>query len=385
MARQAGLWPNPSAGYDADEIRGGSFSGGEQGAFVQQDIVLGGKLRMRRNVFEQQQRANVIAVEEQKLSVRGAVQTRFYTALAQLRVVDVERDLMGIAMDAAATAHQLANVGQADAPDVLQAEVEAEQVKLAFVRAQRAYIVAFQRLALVAGDTRMPLSLLEGDLGETPEIDPDKYLEDLMAHSPTLKRAQQQVTRAEAELAESRRDVIPDLTLKAGIHQNREINDLSLRRVGVEGFAGVGIQLPIFNRNQGNIEASRASVERSREEVQRIKLELSETAQALLQRYLSSKEDVERYNTQLIPRARRAYQLYVQKYQNMAAAYPEVIVSQRTLSQLEESYARSLSDLWNAAIQLQNYLLVDGLEPAVEAARGVNTAGTSGSHASATE
>lgn len=63
----------------------------------------------------------------------------------------------------------------------------------------------------------------------------------------------------------------------------------------------------------------------------------------------------------MIPRARRAYQLYLEKYRNMAAAYPKVIISQRTMFQLEESYARTLADLWTSAIQLQNYLLVDGL------------------------
>ena len=30
-SRQAGLWPNPTIGYSGDEIRGGSYGGGEQG------------------------------------------------------------------------------------------------------------------------------------------------------------------------------------------------------------------------------------------------------------------------------------------------------------------------------------------------------------------
>ncbi len=63
----------------------------------------------------------------------------------------------------------------------------------------------------------------------------------------------------------------------------------------------------------------------------------------------------------MIPRAQRAYELYLQKYRNMAAAYPEVIISQRTLFQLQESYVQALAGLWTSAVQLQNYLLVDGL------------------------
>src|SRR5579864_3028835 len=73
LAHQAGLWPNPSVGYQGEQIRGGSFGGGEQGGFIQQNIVLGGKLRRRRDVFEQQHKADEFATEEQKLDVLGAV------------------------------------------------------------------------------------------------------------------------------------------------------------------------------------------------------------------------------------------------------------------------------------------------------------------------
>src|SRR6516162_4506206 len=213
LARQAGLWPNPAVGYQGDEIRGGVFRGGEQGGFVQQNIVLGGKLRLRRNVYEQQQKADQIGVEEQKLDVRGAVEMYFYSALALLRKIALQRELLGIAMDAATTAHQLANVGQADAPDVLQAEAEAEIAKLEFVRAQRNYIQSYQQLAAIAGDPQMPLSVLDGDLENPALIDPEKYLQDLVANSPTLKRAQQEANRAEAALARDKHESVPDLFL----------------------------------------------------------------------------------------------------------------------------------------------------------------------------
>jgi cobalt-zinc-cadmium efflux system outer membrane protein len=363
LAHQAGLWPNPSVGYQGEQIRGGSFGGGEQGAFAQQNIVLGGKLRLRRNVFEQQTKADQIGIEEQKLNVGGAVQMQFYSALAQQRIVDVRRELLGIAMDAATTTHQLANVGQADAPDVLQAELEAEQAKLGYVKAQREYIQRYAQLAAMAGDPQMPLALLKGDLESPPPVDPERYLQDLIANSPVMKRAQQEESRAQAALARDKREAVPDLSLRAGVQQNRELDPSALRPVGAQGFATATVQIPLFNRNQGNVDASKAEVERERQEVERVRLQLMEAAEPWLQQYLTSKLDAERYKTQLIPRARRAYELYLQKYRNMAAAYPEVIVSQRTLFQLEDSYARTLGELWRSVTQLQNYLLADGLSP----------------------
>jgi len=361
LARQAGLWPNPSIGYQGEQIRGGSFGGGEHGGFVEQNILLGGKLGLRRNVFREQQKEDEMGRQEQELNVRGAVQLQFYAALAQLRIVEVQRRLLHIAADAATTAHQLANVGQADAPDVLQAEVEAEQAKLEFVRAQREYIQSFAQLAGVAGEPHMPLALVKGDLDHPPVIDTDRYLEDLLQNSPSLKRAQQEAVRTGAELARDKREAIPDLTVRAGVEQNRERLEPSARAVGVQSFATAGIQIPIFNRNQGNVEAAKAQVERGQAEIARIRIQLMQAAQPLLQQYLISRLEEERYRTELLPRAQRAYELYLGKYRSMAAAYPEVIVSQRTLFQLENSYARTLGQLWTSAVQLQNYFLADGI------------------------
>jgi cobalt-zinc-cadmium efflux system outer membrane protein len=169
QARQVGLYPNPTVGYQGEEIRGGSFGGGEQGGFVQQSIVLGGKLGLRRNVFEQQKRSDQIGVEEQTYRIHGDVQQAFYDALTAQATVQLRQRLLGIALDAVETVHQLANIGQADAPDILQTEVESEQAKVDYVTAQRQYLQAFHVLATFAGKGDLPVSPLQGELETIPE------------------------------------------------------------------------------------------------------------------------------------------------------------------------------------------------------------------------
>lgn len=373
LARQAGLWPNPTIGYQGEEIRGGSSRGGQQGGFVQQTIVLGRKLRQRQNVFEQQHLSDALGIEEQKLNILGAVRVQFFEALAAQKTVEVRSRTLQLAIDAAATAHQLSNVGQADAPDILQTEVEAEQAKLDFTRAQREYIQAFNTLAALSGQPALKLALLQGDLEQIPEIDVEHWVEKATQESPSVKRAVQEAKRAEAALTRDKHEAIPDLSLTAGLQQNREINPESMRPIGAQAFAAASIQIPLFNRNQGNVEASRLEFERAKQEIDRIKLGLTLGAQPLLRRYAMEKLEVERYKTQLIPRAQRAYELYLQKYRNMAAAYPQVIISQRTYFQLQENYVRALGELWNSAVQLQNYLFADGLSAPQPSGAGRST------------
>ncbi len=112
------MYPNPTAGYEGDQIRGGSYGGGEQGGFVAQTIVLGGKLGLRRNIYEQQKQSDTMAAGAQRLRVHNDVTQMFYNALSAQQTVLVRGRLLGLANDAVQTAHQLANVGQADAPDV---------------------------------------------------------------------------------------------------------------------------------------------------------------------------------------------------------------------------------------------------------------------------
>jgi cobalt-zinc-cadmium efflux system outer membrane protein len=151
--------------------------------------------------------------------------------------------------------------------------------------------------------------------------------------------------------------------LRAGEQQNLEaLPEAPGRKTGAQSFASVGIELPLWNRNQGNRQAASAELEEARQETTRSQLSLRRDAEGLLQNYLSAKLETERYRTALLPRARRAYELYLAKYQNMAQAYPQVIVSQRTLFELEVHYIDALDRMWQNAIALENDTLQGGLE-----------------------
>jgi cobalt-zinc-cadmium efflux system outer membrane protein len=385
QVRQAKLYPNPSVGYQGEQIRGGAFRGGEQGAFVQQTFVLGGKLGLRRDVFEQQRREDEIGVSEQRYRVLSHIGQSFYSALAAQEVVNVRKRLLSLAMDAVATAHQLANVGQADVPDVLQAEVEGEQAKVEYTTAQRVFLQAFQTLAALAGKPELHVSPLQGDLGHPPQIDSAQIVDQILRDSPAVKRAQQDINRGQAELKSAKRESIPDLQVRAGIQQNFEpINETTGTPVGLQGFATIGISLPIFNRNQGNVEAAKADLERAQSEVTRVQLSLRQSIQPLLQAYLADQAQAERYRKDMIPRASRAYELYLTKYQNMGAAYPQVLVSQRTYFQLQAEYINVLERLWLSAIALENFTLSSGLSqpmPSGTSSTTVNLPSSSGGSA----
>ena len=111
------------------------------------------------------------------------------------------------------------------------------------------------------------------------------------------------------------------------------------------------------------MEAAKAEIERAQAEVARTQLSSRQAAHPLIQTILTGQQQAIRYKNEMLPRATRAYQLYLAKYQQMGAAYPQVIVSQRTLFQLQVSYIRVLENLWRNSIALQNFTLSGGLNP----------------------
>jgi cobalt-zinc-cadmium efflux system outer membrane protein len=359
--KQSGLYPNPTVGYQGEQIRGGSFHGGEQGVFVQQDIVMGGKLGLNRKIFDQELRQAETEAEEQKVRVVTNVRMSYIQALAAQQTLELRQNLSQLADDAVETSHQLANVGQADAPDMLESEVEAQQAQLAVTMAEQNQQRVWKALAAVVGSPRLPLIKVEGKLEDTPAVNADELVEKIVNESPAVRIAELGVKRAEAALARAKREPIPDLQLRGGMQQNGELlSDGS--PVGLQGFADVGVRIPIFNRNQGNIATAKADTERAKREVERVKLVLRERAASVVQSYTFSQIAVQRYKNEMIPRAQKAYEMYTQKYQEMAAAYPQVLISQRTLMQLEVSYITALENFATSSLSLRSYLLTDGLE-----------------------
>src|SRR6266851_3017450 len=359
--KQSGLYPNPTVGYQGEQIRGGSFHGGEQGFFLQQDIVLGGKLGLNRKIFDQELKQAETEADEQKLRVVTNVRMSYFQALAAQQTLELRQDLSKLADDAVGTSHQLANVGQADAPDVLESEVEAQQAQLAVTMAEQNQRRVWKALAAVVGNPRLPLMRLQGKLEDTPPVNADELVEKIVSESPAVRIAELGVKRAEAALARVKREPIPDLQLRGGIQQNGELLSDG-RSVGLQGFADVGVRIPIFNRNQGNIATAKADVERAKREVERVKLAMRERAATIVQNYTFSQAAVDRYKNQMIPRAQKAYEMYTKKYQEMAAAYPQVLIAQRTLMELEVSYINALESFATSSLSLQSYLLTDGLE-----------------------
>ena len=363
-AEQANLYPNPSVGAQLEELSQRDPLGrNKEHIFftVQQQIVLGGKRGKALEVFQQETAQAQNGLEVQKLTVTNTVKLSFYRLLGIQKELTAKKKLQATAKEAAQITQELFNVGQADRPDVLEAEIEAGQAALAVTTLEQDRLKMWKELATVVGNPDLLMAQVAGSLeSNEPMPEYDVLLKALLSSSYQVKAASLQVERAEAAIGLARANRIPDLTLRGGIGYNYEQLSGTNRSVGPEGFIEASIPLPLFNRNQGRIAVANAELQRAEKELERVKLSLVNQFTEFYSEYKRSSQTAEQYGKELLPRAQEAYDLYLASFRQMAAAYPQVLIAQRNRSELEVEYIKALTDRRVQAIRLQGYLLTQG-------------------------
>ena len=378
---QAGRNPNPLVGYEGEELTLNKDKWARQTHhyfFLEQRIVIGRKLKRGQELFEAARVEAGSRAEVQQQRVRNAVRSLYYEALVAARMVEARTELARVAREAVATSEELLNVGQADQPDLLEAQIEADRAEIEEQSALYEQKALWQVLAAVVGEPDMPLRPLAGDPEEgIPILEQETLLTGLLRDSPEIKAAEATMRRGQAAVQRSLSERLGDLTIRGGPSYNYDTSH------GLGGWAGhleLAFPLPLFNRAQGSVAAAEAEAEMAQAEVRRVELALRTRLAARFQEYARARALVERYRASVIPKAQKAYELYLARFREMGAAYPQVLVAQRTLGQVRAEYLDALDDVWHHAIVLQGFLLEGGLAdpagPTGHEAMGSAEAGT---------
>ncbi|MGH9846306.1 MAG: TolC family protein, partial [Blastocatellia bacterium] len=335
-------------------------------AFIEQTIPLGGKLGKSRRIFAQEKAQAEQEAVAQKQRILNGVRVLFYRALGAQQLVEVRTQLAKLAREAVKITGELFNVGQADRPDAAQIMIEAERADLDLIMAENEREQVWQELGAVVGNPFLKPTSLIGELEkDLPVLDREALLSQMIANSPEVKRAMAGVERAKASVSRAKAEVAPDLFLRGGLGYNRELleREISLnRRTGPEAQVEIGLRIPLWNRNQGGIAAASAEQQMAEREVRRVELMLRARFASSFRTYQNALRVATQYEKNIVPQAQGAYDTYLRNFRGMAAAYPQVLIAQRTLFQVRAEYVGALVNTWQNAVLLRGYLLSGALD-----------------------
>src|SRR5208282_490181 len=124
----------------------------------------------------------------------------------------------------------------------------------------------------------------------------------------------------------------------------------------------IGITLPVWDRNRGNIMAAEAALVRAGEQPHAAELNLTNNLQNAYNNYKNNLVGLEYYRRHILPDQVRAYRGVLDRRQlDPNAAFSDLFGAQQTLSGFVTTYLGVLGTLWSSAVSVADVLQSDDI------------------------
>ena len=376
LTRQAGLYPNPQAGYlrtDADQ----SGQSQTSGVFLGQEFVTAGKLRLARAAGRQEVQLRRWQLNAQQLRVLNDLHIRYYEVLGAQQAVQAATELVTLAEDGLRAAEQLLKAKQGARPDVLQAKIQLSALRTSLQDAQYRLQTAWRHLANVAGVPDLPTTPLVGSLDEdVPALDWKTSLQQLLDSSPLLKAQEAEIRASQYEVQFARAQAIPNVNVQLVAQRDHIMKFSSVSTL-------ISMPVPLFNRNQGGIVNAQGILRQQQMEYERIRLALSDELAASFRQYQTLRAQTDRLDKEILPSAKENLDLTNQGYKAGRFDFLHVLNARQTYFQARMARIDALTELHKVVVEIEGMQLTGGLNPtevgtALQTTPGAGTTGIRG-------
>jgi cobalt-zinc-cadmium efflux system outer membrane protein len=347
--QQASLWSNPELEAEIEEF-GWNAPGLSESEFtisLSQEFELFGQRGARQNVA----RREIVAVEFESnveaFDLYLEVKRRFYRMAHAQEKVRLAEASVELADDIVENISFRIDRGAGLQSELLLAEIEQQRVRLQLEELRQQGEAAEARLVAlwngmtdvteVVADKEPELRQLLEFVDSLPEQADSTRMILHLQNQAAILRAQQSLSEAETR---------PTLTISGGVKRSEADGSKSF-------LVGMGLPLPLFNRNQGNKENLRAQTRTVEYEIERERLEVSA---AIKSHVIELRNTVQRHDildSQLLPKAERAYRSLQKAYESGRLPYTQMLEAERSLVELRFEHNDILLSLHEQVIELE--------------------------------
>lgn len=363
---QAGLRPNPvlDAEYGSPQFLGGEaerdFSVG-----VSQVFELGGKRNKRVKVAEleiAQIGAEVAVLERQ---VAAEIRITYATAVAAARQLDVLEKLIAADNEIVRATEARLKEGDVAPLDVNLVKVERSRLQIQAIEAKTNLETSLLTLQSLTG-TDVAESLQIAPQSERPprlDLGLTKLTDMALTGRNDLKAAKisEELGTARIDLAKSL--ATPNVAASVRYSRNKGIIDFPVTAGG--GVAvdrsneltfGVSVELPFFNRNQGEIASAAGEKLLATRNREFLEASIRRDVALAYRKYRAAAEKLVLYSTQILPRSEENLKSVRAAYGFGEFSVFEVVNEQRRLTENLAGYNESLRDYYIALAELETAL-----------------------------
>jgi cobalt-zinc-cadmium efflux system outer membrane protein len=343
---QAGLYPNPTVGYMGNQINDGPGTAGQQGVFVSQEVVTGGKLEAARAAAAHGLTAADWQAASRWFETTSRVRAAYYEYLTAAAVLRESEGIVGQFQEGLTKAESLAKAGTVLNYEVLRFRVELTQARNRVGTARERLTAADRLLATATGVARLPAPVA---VGELPTLPPAVEFERAAAageNGPYLREAIALTDQAREQVRLAGLQNVPNLQVQAA-----GMYDFAIKAPMAN--VQVGVALPVWNQNEGNILAAQGRLAQAQAGIGQARVRVRERLAAAYQRYQNARRQVELYEKQILPDARIALEQVQQVYEVRGERFFETLDVRRVLAQARIDYLQAVGDAWQAASEIE--------------------------------
>lgn len=363
---QAGLRPNPTldSEYGSARFLGGGAES-EFAAGISQVFETGGKRRKRVAVARtelEQVRAEVLALERQ---FAAEIRAGYVRALAAARQLDVLERLIAANEELVRITNERLKEGDVAPLDLNLVRLETDRLRAQVIRTRaelEGELISLR--ALVGFEMTEPLRI--APLPDRPprlDLSVTELTEIALRERADLRAARLGEELGAARIQLARSLAVPNVAGSVRYSRERRITDLpEVLGVGSVGQTdnvlrfGVSVEIPIFNKNQGEIASAVGEREQFVRQREFLEATIKRDVALAYRRYRAAAEALVLYTTQIVPRAEENLRSVRAAYNLGEFSVFDIVNEQRRLIESETGYNEALRDYYAALAELERSL-----------------------------
>lgn len=351
---QARTYSNPTIAPFYLQPNNNNAAAGAPGVFLEQPIPTFGKKKMQIAAAQKQLDNAQLALKRARFDLTTNVRNAYFTLVVAHETMRVNGALARFTDEIyrVYTGYLEAGIVATYEPAPLRAQAYSN--RLIYIQAINSYIFAWQNLVAVLGLPHLPLTQVDGPIDRLiPYYDYDKVLAYILSSHTDVLTARNGVDIARYNLKLAQITPFGDFDLQYGVNKEVTVAPFTYYNTFM-----VGMPLPIFDQNRGNIIAAKAQLIRAVEESHRVELALTNTLATNYANYKNNLSALEHYRLHILPDQVTYYRGVFERRQVQSDANPlsstellgVLVTAQQALTLNVQNYLSILGSLWSAVV-----------------------------------
>jgi len=350
---QAALPTNPELSVRTEDVAGsGDFAGIDQAEStisLGQELQLGGKRSKRHRMADLEEDVAGWDYEAARLDVLTDTTQAFTAVLAGQQRLALDEELVQLAQEALNLVVTEIEEGKVRPIERTRAKIAVASAELRRDQTRAELLTARSNLAAQWGSEQEIFLVVDGDLETVREPPTLASMFERIDRNPAIARWATEVERRRAALAVAKAERIPNVFVEAGYRRLTSVEENS-------AVFGVGLPLPLVDRNQGGILEATYDLKKAEVEERAARLAIRTELAAADDRLRAAFAEVTSLRNDILPDAESVYTQLLADFDTGDSPYDDLLDAQRVLFVLRSQYVERLEDFHVAAADVERLI-----------------------------